>query len=256
MTEPGIDPQQRELLLDWAREQNDPFTHQDVSTFFQVHYLTGYRWVKQLVREGFFERYPIRRGRADQFIVVKEAMEPAAPGVHSEASLRAIRVACGNDQLSIAAWAMRNLNNTSIAAVAHGLLYLYTRSYYHGAPEHEHLRGPAPVVEVRTFVANQLNMLKRDIAVIEQVLQFKQPWIEDDELAQRFGEFPPGTTMTQVLEKAHLFADAILGYGARVEAETVQAELAIADTPEVPPTIAPATVGDAMSQLKGVPTET
>lgn len=240
MSNVNLNPQQREAILDWMRAQSDPFTYRDVELYFNVHYLTAYKWVNTLKTEGFVARYPFRRGRADQFVVNAEAMSPSTPGVHSEAALRALRVARGNDQLSVAQWATANVEHASIAAIARAMLYLYARSYYFGAPEHEHLRGPIPVVEVRSFIAEQLAQVKRDVAVIEQLLSFKQPWGEDDALAQRFGEFPPGTTMTQVLEMAHFYTRVIMKVGVEPQIETLPAE--------APTTVAPRTVGEALAQ--------
>jgi len=228
------------------RTQADPFTVKDVEVHFGKHYLTSYRWIKQLQAEGFVELYPMRRGRADQYVLVEGSLEAAAPGVANDAGARALRVACGNEQLTVAAWACRNLETSAIPAIAHGLLYLYARSYYAGVPDHEHLRGPVPAVDVRAFIAQQLAALKRDLSAIEQLMSFKQPWEETDALAQRFGDFPPGVTMTVVLERAHLFLEKAMKIGPQ------PGEEATVDVPELAPApvVQPTTLGDALEAMK------
>lgn len=197
MTTPTeLKPMLREALLSWMKDRDKPFTVDDVAERFSKHYQTAWKWMRRLEFEGMIEEHPMTRGRASQWVLC------VSPDTGDQ---RAVRIAHGNKQLTIAEWAGDRRGAPNVAIAAKGLLYLFIRSYYEDAPDHQHLRGRIPAADVRAIIARQLDLIEEDVSVIRQLLAYRGPWQEGSELAQRFGVLPVGTTMLDVAQEAELF---------------------------------------------------
>lgn len=201
MVQPNsLDPRQREFILDWIGEQKDPVTYDDLAHRCGVHYQTARTWIIMLEHEGLLTEYPIRQGNRKRFMISKSQPEEAGRVVRGP-----MMIARGTEQMTFMDWAARNLNNTFIAQVAHGMIYLYVRSYFANSPDHQHLRGVKVPVEVRTMILEWVDQAKRDLGAIQQMLSYQGAWHEGGELAERFGPLPVGIEMSEVIQKAAFF---------------------------------------------------
>jgi len=167
----------------------------------------------------------MRRGGKTQF--VKGTGEAIST---EQAVLRSLKVQRGNKTLDLAEWAATHLQDSSIVYCAAGVIYLFVRSYYADAPDHQHLRGVISSVDVRAFIANMLKELKKDIEVIEQILSYRVPFNEGGDLAQRFGTPPVGFDMNAAMEVARNFSMFLRPPQQEVDQQVVS------QSPPMPPT--------------------
>lgn len=189
-----LNPQQRELLIEWVQSmaaKSLPITIEDVSQHFQVHYQTARDWVSQLEQMSILKRHPFRAGRKVQYV-----LSANGEGSLTETEDPFIQVVRGAETLSLADWVSGTrpvkdpvplLRDGKLASIGAAMAYLYVRSYYADAPDHQHLRGITTPVEVRAFVGARLAQLRLDLEVVEQMLSYSGPWREGGEFARRFG---------------------------------------------------------------------
>lgn len=173
----------KELVMEWVGALESAFTIEDMAQQFSVHEQTARRWVWQLKDECLLVESPIKRGRRSQFL---QAREITSNGMYDEMAA-AIKAARGNSQVTIAEWARDTAGNDNLSKAALAMVYLYVRSYYSESPDHQHLRGTIPPVEVRAYVASLLSDLRKDVEVLEQLVAYNTPWTEGGEISRRFG---------------------------------------------------------------------
>lgn len=195
-----INERQLDYIMNWARDRDAPFTVKDLQLYANVHYQTAYGWIRDMERTGYLERLPMRAAgsRSDQFVLLKGEVGD----LQNRADLKLRR---GQASISPAFWATTHINATDMASVAYAVLYLFTRSYYNDAPDHQHLRGTVTPVAVRAFIASRLKELEKDIEIVRQLLSFRVLFDEGSEFAQRFGIPAEGFDMLQATEAARVF---------------------------------------------------
>lgn len=199
----SLQPVQKELLLEWIAELADPVTIKDIALKYDVHAQTARLWVNQLRDEGLMTEHPMRRGRELQFIRTKEGSGEIRNG---EPSYRdpddvAIRMVRGKDQITPAEFSLSNLQNASMPRMAAAITYLFVRSYFADMPDHQHLRGTTPAIEVRAFLAEILQQTEKDMEVLRQLISFGAPWRDDGEFAMRFGNMTDLNGAMQVAQQ-------------------------------------------------------
>lgn len=189
----------RELIVEWITDLGQPFTIDELANHFDIHYQTAWKYVRGLTDTGILDKVDDRRLGTRNDLYSLAGSDEITPE-------QALRIRFGNDNLTLAEWACGNLENADIPKIAHGMMYLFVRSYYADAPDHQHLRGIHDPVQVRSFIADKLKELKKSVRAIEEMLSYRLPFDEGSKLAQRFGNPPVGFDQTQALTKAEIFS--------------------------------------------------
>jgi hypothetical protein len=188
-----MSPETQEMLEEYLRIKSI-VTYDDVATHFEVHYMTARDWIQQLINQGVVSKYPLRRGRKDQF-----AYTPEGDGTRTPTPIR-VQWPGGSITLSEAGAKFASSKN-QMQRVAGMLSYLLMRSLHLGT-ENEHLAGRRTALEVRKDMTELRNTLKARLDTIEQLLTIRALWEEGPELAARWG--PMETEMDGIIA----FADA------------------------------------------------
>lgn len=202
---------QRELLLDWIEDREGTFTIKDIEEEFNNHYQTAFNWVRTLETEGLVQVVG-KEGKTNLY----SACTPVGGHDPESMNARALRIAWspGKDkkELSVAEWASGHVDQMPVGAACGAMLYLFIRSYYYDAPDHQHLRGVASPIEVRAAMEKILKFIEAEAHVIRQLLALRAPWVEGPSLALRFGNPVGGFGMDAAMEKAQAFQRDVLGY--------------------------------------------
>lgn len=209
MTKTRLSNKQREVLIEWVNDRNDSFTIAEVQDIYEVHYMTAHSWVRTLENEGLIELVE-KAGKTHHY----RAAPPVGGFDQETMNARALRVTFGpsKKELSIAEWASGHCENNPVPAATAGMLYLFVRSYYYDAPDHQHLRGVATPLEVRGAMDKILRAMEAEANVVRQLLALRAPWIEGPSMALRFGNPVAGFEMTEAVNMAQGFQRDVLGY--------------------------------------------
>lgn len=184
----------RQQILTFLAQYEGEWGVDDLAEHFKVAYQTAHEWKRQLEHEQMVTRTSTP-GRRVQYMITeggivaldKDIDSPTPPvGVDSAA----IKITYQRLRVPLAEWALPkvwggNVNLTNLAGAA--LIYLFIRSYFADAPDHQHLRGSIPAKDIHTYLLNIRKSLRDELNVLDQLLSFPSPWEEGSEFSQRFG---------------------------------------------------------------------
>lgn len=196
----------REILIEWINDRANTFTIKEVEEEFEVHYQTAFNWVRTLETEGLVQVVD-SAGKTNLY----RACAPVGGFDPESMNARALRITSGKgkEELSIAEWAVSHMQSAGIPRIAHGLIYLFVRSYYYDAPDHQHLRGVMTPLEVRTAIEKDLRDIEDNIAIVRQILSLRVPWVEGPTMSLRFGAQPAGFDLARAVEASKTFQEAL-----------------------------------------------
>lgn len=202
---------QREVLLEWIDDREGTFTIKDIEDEYEVHYQTAFNWMRTLETEGLVQ---VSGKGPDGKTNLYHASAPVGGYDPESMNSRALRIAWGKDkqELSIAEWVVPHHTQDYMEAIGSAFFYLFVRSYYYDAPDHQHLRGVASPIEVRAAVEKIVKFMEAELNAIRQILALRVPWVEGPSFSLRFGAQPAGFDLTKAVEMAQAFQRDVLGY--------------------------------------------